>query len=113
MSLIVFSEHMTENPGHQNVGRTHLGQAHLAGTGPEGATCGQCCHWYSVDSKGRPFHPYRSMADGVMHLEPARCRYPIANKANRRVPPTALACRFFEPSDKELPLTRARKRRPQ
>ena len=110
MSYVRLTEHMTRNTGQDQIAATHLGQAHVAGTGPQDATCRQCAHWYSIRID-EPYHPYRGGDDGLMHLEPARCHYPIAGKANRRVPATALACRFFDPSGLDLPLTRARKRK--
>jgi hypothetical protein len=33
-------------------GRTHLGQAFFAGTGPVGATCGDCEHWAWLRNRG-------------------------------------------------------------
>lgn len=111
MSYVRLTGHMTHNAGQDQIAATHLGQAHVAGTGPQGATCRQCNHWYSVRND-KPFHPYRRGDDGLMHLEPARCRYPIAGKARRRVSAEALACRLFEKSDLDLPLTRAPKRAP-
>ena len=109
MSHVRLTEHMTHNAGQDRIAATHLGQAHVAGTGPRGATCRQCLHWHSVQND-KPYHPYRAGDDGLMHLEPARCRYPIAGKANRRVPATAPACVFFTRSDLDPPLTRVRRR---
>lgn len=111
MTLFPLTEILTRNEGHAGVERTHMGQAHIAGTGPEGRTCRECKYWYSWDVKERPYRPYRGGDDGLMHLEPSKCRYSILNKAERRVPHHAQACRLFEQNDSPPPITRERKRK--
>ncbi len=86
---------LTTVPGQELVGKTHLGQAHLAGTGPEGKSCRMCSHWHNYKGNKRHYD-YLSNAEGMMQLQPSRCRYPIMNKALRRVPHYAPACRFFK-----------------
>lgn len=39
------SPHMTAADFDCPIRNTYLGQAHIAGTGPEGTTCRQCKHW--------------------------------------------------------------------
>lgn len=39
---LLFSEHMTAKEVHLPIAETYLGQAHIAGTGPEGRTCREC-----------------------------------------------------------------------
>ncbi|UWF67345.1 hypothetical protein [Brucella sp. 1315] len=39
------SPHMTAADFDCQVRNTYLGQAHIAGTGPDGTTCRQCRHW--------------------------------------------------------------------
>lgn len=115
MTLLPFAEHLTKNEGHRFVEKTHIGQAHLAGTGPESFTCRQCKHWYCTrkDSKGdlRQYHPYEGGDDGLMHLQPSMCNYNILNKADRRVPPDAESCRFFAEASDPPKLSRERLRK--
>lgn len=99
MTLFPMAEHLTRNEGHRYLEKTHLGQAHLAGTGPDNRTCRECKHWYCTRKRAdgfyERFHPYEGGDDGMMHLGPSKCNYPIAGKAHRRVPHSAEACRLF------------------
>ncbi len=111
MSTLLFSEHLTKVPSHAVLERTHVGQAHLAGTGPCERTCRECKHWHNVKAAtDQKYHEYRRGDGDVMHLQPARCRYPIANKANRRIPHDAEACRFFEAAESTPPVERESRR---
>ena len=44
---LLFSEHMTAKEIHRPIADTYLGQAHIAGTGPEGKTCRECRFWHA------------------------------------------------------------------
>lgn len=86
---------------------TFLGQAHIAGTGPEGKTCRECRMWY-VMSRHVPDGPLRPASPGYygkrhpetpLELKRANCNQPIPHKAKRRVPHEAKACMFFEQSE--------------
>jgi hypothetical protein len=44
---LLFSEHMTAKDVHRPIADTYLGQAHIAGTGPEGRTCRECRFWHA------------------------------------------------------------------
>lgn len=93
---------------------TYLGQAHIAGTGPNGKTCRECAHWYV--EKYNPFeerhvasHPgYYGPTHTTRPLEAknARCNRPILNKANKRIPHHARACRLFQQAENPLPAKR-------
>lgn len=104
---LLFSEGMKATPAHAAIAATFLGQAHIAGTGPQGATCRECTFWCLIK--------HRKVADGVYEqytvppgyfgkkhktnpseLKKARCTRPILNKANRLIPHHASACRLFE-----------------
>jgi hypothetical protein len=71
--------------------RTHMGQAHFAGTGPSGKTCRECVYY---DGKGRALLYYR--VDGT--LKAGYCHYNIPGKASGRFPHYAAACKMFEQS---------------
>lgn len=91
--------HLTKVPSHDSIARTYIGQAHIAGTGPEGRTCRECRWWFNAKGKGGakppayhgPKHP--TSPNG---LKPAICHRPIANKPRRTIPHDGLACRLFE-----------------
>lgn len=106
-----FGEHLTSAPFDNPIKNTFLGQAHIAGTGPEGTTCRECVHWHKV-------RRFRDRADGVVREEIAPVEYfgpkhgaspcelkkqycmrPILNKAKRLIPHHALSCRPFEASE--------------
>lgn len=102
----LFTEHLTM-PEHVALLRdTALGQAHIAGTGPEGKTCRECAKWFNVNRAGdRVDHMYTAPGEDLVEVRPALCHHPIANKAYRRVPHDAKACRFFKQED-EPPVAR-------
>ena len=107
---LLFSEGLKPVAGHAAIAATFLGQAHIAGTGPAGATCRECVFWHLIK--------FRKVSDGVydeLHVPPgyfgkkhkttpceikkAKCHRPIMNKANRQIPHHASACRLFERND--------------
>ena len=78
----------------RRVAATYPGQAHFAGTGPDGATCGQCAHlgyWKKIyTSAGEPAHAKKS--SGCAEF------YRLTGEHGPAVPGTALACRHFRPA---------------
>lgn len=111
---LLFSAHMTAGDVHQPIAETYLGQAHIAGTGPDGKTCRECRFW--------AIKKYRKISDGEyeecltypgyfgkkhethpLEIKKAKCNRPILNKANRLIPHSAKACRLFEPADNPPP----------
>ncbi|MGF6253807.1 hypothetical protein [Ensifer sp. LBL] len=110
---LIFSEHLTAKEVHQPIADTYLGQAHIAGTGPEGTTCRECIFWHVWKSKklaggGIEKVPADPGYFGARHpktpceLKKAFCNRPILNKANRLIPHSAKACRLFEASEHVL-----------
>lgn len=115
----MFSEHLTEAHFDSPIRQTFLGQAHIAGTGPAGATCRECVFWHcwksqrkNPDGSPRPSRPVPPGYFGKRHektpleLKKAYCNRPIANKAKRLIPHHAKACRLFEPEEFPLPAKR-------
>lgn len=110
---LLFSEHLTAKDVHRPIAETYLGQAHIAGTGPEGKTCRECIFWHVWKSRKVSGGTEKIPADpgyfGKRHaktpseLKKARCNRPILNKANRLIPHTAKACRLFEAAEHVLP----------
>lgn len=107
-----FSRHMKGAEFDGAIRETFLGQAHIAGTGPEGKTCRECVHWCVIrtrkDGRGNyatvyepPGYNGERHKSNPLELRRAGCQYPIANKARKRIPHNAKACRFFE--DKPTP----------
>ena len=87
--------HLTDMFGEwdQAYRKTHPGQAHLAGSGPESKTCRECAHFtnegrYSANSAKHP-------GNG---LKPGYCRKYTAlmKKKGPKFPHAARACRHFE-----------------
>ena len=114
---LLFSEHLTANEIHKPISETFLGQAHIAGTGPEGKTCRECRFWHAWKWRKLESGAYERFAVdpgyfGKKHkltplgLKKAKCNRPIMNKANRLVPHCAKACRLFEPSEAAPPIVR-------
>ena len=107
----LFTPHLTMPETLEPILRTHLGQAHIAGTGPEGKTCRECSHWFNRDGNGRLCAAkYQGDGSGTLHLQGARCNRPILNKADRLVPHNADACRLFEQEESPPPASRPDKR---
>jgi hypothetical protein len=72
---------------------TRPGQAHWAGTGPAGKTCGQCSHlgyWEQVRN---------STGDTVYSRHRTGCAkfFQLTGKHGAVIPPAAGACRHFQP----------------
>ena len=74
---------------------TRAGQAHWAGTGPAGKTCGQCSYlgyWEQVRN---------SAGDNVYSRHRAGCAkfFQLTGKHGAVIPPSACACRHFQPQN--------------
>ena len=90
-------------PHDQAFAATYLGQAHIAGTGPEGTTCRQCRWWHKwskPDENGErqpvsPGHFSMRHPEQPGGVKPAACNKPMLNKERLRVPHDAHSCRFF------------------
>lgn len=87
------------------VGDTQPGQAHWAGTGPEGKTCRECVHFRNDGyySESNNFTPNR--------LKPGRCKkfQKMTGKRGQAFECTAWSCRFFEQNAKSPLLVRSPK----
>lgn len=109
-----FSEHLTPAPCDIPIRETFLGQAHIAGTGPDEKTCRECRFWHcwARDKHGDLTIPrppgYYGKRHRVHPLEPKKafCNKPILNKAARLIPHDAKSCRLFEPADNPMPARR-------
>ncbi|PLT95516.1 hypothetical protein BMJ32_29655 [Sinorhizobium medicae] len=110
---LLFSQNLTAKEVHRPIAETYLGQAHIAGTGPDGKTCRECIFWHVWKSRKLAEGIKKIPADpgyfGKRHrktpceLKNARCNRPILNKANRLIPHSAKACRLFEAAEHVLP----------
>ncbi len=107
MVHVEVSPKLKEDAAHLAIAATHVGQAHIAGTGPAGRTCEQCAFWHlwkkvKVGDEVRevPADAGRFSArhkDRPGERKDALCNKPILNKARRKIPASAVACRFFDP----------------
>lgn len=112
---LIFSRNMKGAEFDDKIRQTYLGQAHIAGTGPEGKTCRECAYWYAMkrsDPDARPYSPmvpshpgYNSHRHATAPLEAkkAKCNRPIANKPSKPIPHHALACRLFVQEENVMP----------
>lgn len=85
---------------------THLGQAHLAGTGPKGKTCRECSFFGLKDAYGKSVSPgYYSKSNKRLGctLKPGQCLNPIPGKSSKRFPHHAASCILFEQAEKIYP----------
>lgn len=90
---------------------THLGQAHLAGTGPAGKTCRECRFFGLVDTKNggglvSPGYYAKSSKELANTLKNGKCGAPMPHKANRRFPHYAKSCRLFEQAASPFPVSK-------
>ena len=112
---IQMNVHLTARDVHRPITDTFLGQAHIAGTGPEGTTCRQCIFWHNwkFDPVKGENVPCKAGYFSSKHkknpsgLKRARCNKPILNKANRPIPHDAMSCRMFEPLKRALPAVKS------
>ncbi len=75
-------------PQDQRVRDTHPGQAHFAGTGPRGTTCGQCAHWQAQRITRRKG---TTAAPCAMHKKLRQGR-----QEGKAVPRSTSSCKYFE-----------------
>lgn len=93
--------HMTRLHEHNPIMATFIGQAHIAGTGPECTTCSQCKFWGIPKTEGRvrvinsPGHYALSNKKQPGAFKKGGCHYAIRHKSNRRFFHFAQSCRFF------------------
>ncbi|SCB33842.1 hypothetical protein GA0061101_1085 [Rhizobium lusitanum] len=109
MVRIEVSPRLKNDGTHAAIAATHIGQAHIAGTGPLDATCGQCAFWHAwkrakIDGESQlvAVEPGSFSMRHKQHpgeRKDAHCNRPILNKARKTVPATAIACRFFLPKN--------------
>lgn len=106
---IKMNEHLTKAPHDAALLKTYIGQAHIAGTGPEGKTCRECVFWHkwetvkiggdTIERACAPGYYSDKYSTDPGALKKARCNRPILNEAKRLIPHHASACRLFEQSD--------------
>lgn len=111
MVTIEVSPKLKDDGTHAAIAATHIGQAHIAGTGPIAATCGQCAFWHTwkrakIEGESQLIAVEPGQFSARHKSRPgerkdALCNKPIINKAKRTIPATATACRFFTPKDKQ------------
>jgi hypothetical protein len=108
--LINFDKTLHLNPGDAAYANTYKGMAHVAGTGPYGATRRTCKHWGTRPGiSGEPDNPgyYSNSAKGNAGcLKEGYCNYPIPGKADRRFPHSAGACKFHSPTANPFPASK-------
>ncbi len=96
-------------PHEAAIRNTFLGQAHIAGTGPDGKTCRECAFWGIEKVKDGiatitpPGHYAASNKAAAGQLKKGGCHKLKHRKANRRFTCNALACRLFEQRDEPPP----------
>lgn len=96
---------LTRDPTSDRAAATHAGQAHFAGTGPQGRTCRECKFWITV-SAGVSHAYYAGAARHGRTLKPHPCKLfrKFTGKPGTPVPYNAGACKYFEPSDNPPPI---------
>jgi hypothetical protein len=78
----------------KRVKATPPGMAHWAGTGPDGATCGQCRH-YGYDTPLRNAHD--NVIGTVEKLNSCRRFFELMRRHGKPLPPLTPSCRHFRP----------------
>lgn len=95
------SEFLTKAPVDRMRARTHDGQAHWGGTGPDGKTCRECASW-----EGGEYRATTTMGGGA--LKPARCAVfrHLTGQEGKAFPHTARACKHFQQAGNPPSVTR-------
>lgn len=96
MSLFTSTEGLHHTAWDSQLQRTHIGQAHLAGTGPAGKTCRECLFYGHGVRRWPDYYEAGETRDQLMQ---SMCGKPIPGKARRKFPHHALACSLFEQLD--------------
>ncbi len=106
-----FGNHLKSLPHEDAIRATYLGQAHIAGTGPEGKTCRECTFWgvqcsgiggaWKVVSLG--YYSEKDKAGWGGQLHKGGCYRYRHRKSNRKFPHDAQACRLFEENENPPP----------
>ena len=94
--------HLSRDIGHDLIEGTYRGQAHIAGTDPEGRTCRQCIHWGLADGIEVLATGYNPKGE----INQGRCNTLTARKSNALFPHFAKACRLIEESEDPPPAKR-------
>ena len=83
---------------HLRIMETYKGQAHIAGTGPEGTTCRECAHW-GTDRPQRYRHfGHRKNCLTPGELKEGQCHRGKAGQIYQLLPHDAKSCLWFEPA---------------
>lgn len=109
-----FSEHLTGAPFDGPIKETFLGQAHIAGTGPDGTSCRECVFWRKIGWRKNHLGNYEEYVREPAYfskkhpktpgeIKKQYCTKPILNKAKRLIPHSAKSCRLFEPNEAPPP----------
>lgn len=110
MEHLYFGKGLKTLPHEGGIRETYLGQALIAGTGPEGKTCRECVFW-GVQRKGGliqpPGHYAASNKKMAGQLKKGRCHKLMHRKPNRLFTPHAKSCRLFEQAHDVPPLEKA------
>ena len=94
---------MTHDLAHDKISQTYRGQAHIAGTGPDGITCRECLFFGKDKALDFEHFGHRKDCLNPGGLKEANCHKPWAGVHQQLFPHTALACSFFEQNN-EPPL---------
>jgi len=100
--LFEIDDHLHRDETDAKFKMTHLGQAHIAGTGPKGMTCRDCA-LFGKKKDGQLQNPGYYAATGL--LKQSKCHSKMPGKSSRSFPHFAQACSLFEPSDAPWPVT--------
>lgn len=103
------SRNLTKFSSQSAVLKTHIGQAHIAGSGPKDTTCRTCVFWGQHNKVGYKYSGIEGSEK--LHLQGEFCDKPILNKARRLVPHDAPSCQFFDHNEHAPQETRDRKRK--
>jgi len=104
MGKFILNDHLTKDPNHTGLQNTYLGQASIAGNGPESSTCRECKFWCRKMGKNGPEYKYDGYVVNHGDLKRGYCFFPIHNKAHALFPHFAESCSLFENSDAPPPV---------
>lgn len=93
-----FGEHLNPLPHEAGIRATFLGQAHIAGTGPDGKTCRECAFYglYLGREIVDPGHYSKKDKTRAGLLKNGSCHRFKHLKSNKRFTHEAKACLLFE-----------------
>lgn len=93
---VYVDDRLKNEPKHDALAETYVGQAHIAGTGPKGKLCHECAYWGKNEAQSYERYGYRADCKNPGRLKDGQCHKVFPQKVYQLFPADAKSCMFFE-----------------